>query len=224
MNDVAPAPDPALAAGDGYRFDLDGGHLALDFANTISRREAPDDSRERLTHYGRLVTWAVEAGLSTEKDAARLRAEATRRPRAAAAAMRRAVALREEIFSLFVSIARDERPPDPALRALNAALPGALAALRVGPAEGKFGWRFVHGEDDLTPMLSPVVRAAAELLTSAELARVRECGSDTCFWLFLDASKNGTRRWCDMKTCGNRAKARRHYHREKTSVRRKRPS
>jgi predicted RNA-binding Zn ribbon-like protein len=68
-------------------------------------------------------------------------------------------------------------------------------------------------------MLAPVVRAAADLATSAELSRIRECGSDTCFWLFLDRSKNGTRRWCDMKVCGNRAKARRHYQRGKSSAR-----
>jgi predicted RNA-binding Zn ribbon-like protein len=63
-------------------------------------------------------------------------------------------------------------------------------------------------------MLAPIVRAAAELLTSDDRARIRECGSETCFWLFMDHSKNGTRRWCDMKVCGNREKARRHYRRE----------
>jgi predicted RNA-binding Zn ribbon-like protein len=224
MSDIASTPPhPAAAAGDGYRFGLDGGHLALDFANTISRRESPEDSRERLTHYGRLVSWSVEAGLVSDREAERLRTVAAGRPRAAVAALRRAVAVREAIFMLFVAIARGERAPSGALDAVNAALPEALAALRVNPDDGGFGWRFVHDNADLTPMLSPVVRAAAELLTSADLGRVRECGSDTCFWLFLDGSKNGTRRWCDMRVCGNRAKARRHYHREKASTRRASP-
>jgi predicted RNA-binding Zn ribbon-like protein len=101
---------------------------------------------------------------------------------------------------------------------MNAALPEALPRC-IGTGPDGFAWRFAHDERDLAPLLAPVVRAAAELLTSDELVRIRECGSDTCFWLFLDRSKNGTRRWGDMKVCGNRAKARRHYQREKRAAR-----
>jgi predicted RNA-binding Zn ribbon-like protein len=220
MRNVEPdAIDPALAAGDGYAFEISGGHPALDFTNTISRRSAPEDSRERLTNYGRLVSWALQAGLVTAKEAERLRTKAAGQPRAAAAALRRAIALREAIFELFVTTARGKRAPAPALDAVNAALPGALASLRVGAERDGFGWQFAHDETDLAPMLTPIVRAAADLLTSDDRARVRECGSDTCFWLFIDHSKNGTRRWCDMKVCGNRAKARRHYQREKKAAR-----
>jgi predicted RNA-binding Zn ribbon-like protein len=164
------------------------------------------------------VSFGVQAGLVTAKDGERLRAEAGRRPRAATAALRRAIALREAIFSMFVAIARGERAPAAALDAVNAALPEALSALRLETERGGFGWRFAHEETDLAPMLAPILRSATDLLTSADLARVRECGADTCFWLFLDGSKNGTRRWCDMKVCGNRAKARRHYQREKRMV------
>jgi len=212
-------PDPALADDDRYEFELSGGHPALDFTNTISRRAVPEDCRDRLTHYGRLVSWGVQAKLVSAKDGDRLRRDARERPRAAAAALRRAVAVREAIFSLAVAVARGERAPAGALDTLNGALPDALSALRVEAERSGFSWRFAKDETDLSPMLAPVVRAAAELLTSAELTRVRECQSDTCFWLFLDNSKNGTRRWCDMKVCGNRAKARRHYQREKTSPR-----
>src|SRR5258705_3330428 len=126
-------PEPATAETDGYRFGLDAGHLALDFANTVSRREAPDACRERLTHYGRWVSWGREAELLTEKEERRLRAEAAERPRAAVAALRRAVALREAIFELFVALARGESAPETALDAVNAALPDALAALRLRP-------------------------------------------------------------------------------------------
>ena len=220
MNDVKSAPiDPALASSDGYLFEISGGHPALDFTNTTSRRQDPANNKERLTHYGRLVSWGVQAGLVAAKEAERLRAEAAGRPRAAASALRRAIAVRETIFELFVTIARGKRPPASALDAVNAALPAALASLRVGPERDGFGWRFAHDEADLTPMLAPIVRSAADLLTSADRARVRECGSDTCFWLFIDNSKNGTRRWCDMKVCGNRAKARRHYQRERKTAR-----
>jgi len=59
------------------------------------------------------------------------------------------------------------------------------------------------------PILTPVVRAAVELLTSADIARVRTCADGSCAWLFLDTTRSRTRRWCDMKSCGNRSKVRR---------------
>jgi len=218
-NADAPRPDPALAANDGFRFGLDALHPALDFANTISRRPVPEDQTERLTHYGRLVSWGIEAGFVAASEAERLRVEAALRPRAAAAALRRAVAVREAIFTLFSAVAGGQHAPADALDALNAALPEALATLRVDSKRDGFAWYFAPEGADLAPMLAPVLRSAADLLTGDELARVRECGSDTCRWLFLDRSKNGSRRWCDMKVCGNRAKARRHYHREKKATR-----
>src|SRR5262245_11438208 len=173
---------------DGYEFELSGGHPALDFANTASRKPDPKNNREYLTGYGRLVTWGVQAGLVSPKDGERLRAAAAERPRAAAAALGRSIALREAIFSLFVAIARGERAPAPALDTVNDALPAALALLRLEAERRGFVWRFAREPDDLAPMLAPVVRSAAELLTGDELDRVRECGADTCSWLFLDRS------------------------------------
>lgn len=84
-----------------------------------------------------------------------------------------------------------------------------------GSAPGASVSSFVWGWDDAAPALDrplwPVARSLAELLTSDELPRVRECAADNCAWLFIDTSKNRSRRWCDMAVCGNRAKARRHY-------------
>ncbi len=213
--------DPA--GDDGYVYRLAGGHPALDFANTVGRRVAPVPNVERMPTYGRLVSWSLQAGLLAGKEAQRLREAARERPRAAAAALKEAIALRERIFSIFIAAARGENPPAAAVDALNEALPKALGSLRVSSGREGFSLRFVHGPENLTPMLAPVVRGAAELLTSEDdLRRVRECGADTCFWLFLDRSKNGTRRWCDMKICGNRAKARRHHARAKSGASKKR--
>ena len=213
-------PDPARADADGFDFEISGGHLALDLANTISRRGDPADSSEHLIDFGRLITWSEKAGLVTPRDAERLRAEASARPRAAVSALRRAIGVREAIYALFEAIANHERAPAAALDTLNVALPDALSTLRVAADRRGFRWRFASPPDDLAPMLAPIVRAAAELLTSEERERVRVCGSGTCFWLFLDRSKNGTRRWCNMQVCGNREKARRHYRREKKKTRR----
>jgi predicted RNA-binding Zn ribbon-like protein len=74
----------------------------------------------------------------------------------------------------------------------------------------EYDWEWLV-DDDLVRVLWPVARSAAVLLVSEQLSRVRICDADTCRWLFLDTSKSGRRRWCDMKVCGNRAKARRHY-------------
>jgi predicted RNA-binding Zn ribbon-like protein len=145
------------------------------------------------------------------------RGEGEAHPRAAAAALARATELREAIYPILSAEARGEPVPDDALAGLNAHLPEALGALRVEPGSGGYRWRFDHGKTDLAPMLAPILRSAAELLTSPALGRVRECDSDTCWWLFLDGSKSGTRRWCDMKVCGNREKARRHHKRHKAS-------
>jgi len=204
-----------MSAAEDYRFDLTGGHPALDFANTMSRREDLGENREYLTDYGRLVAFGEQTGLVASTEARRLREEAGRHPRAAAAALRRATELREPIYQVFKARARGEPVPAVALEELNGALSEALGSLRVEAQHGGFRWGFARAETDLAPMLAPVLRSAAELLVSPDLERVRECDSGSCFWLFLDTSKNGTRRWCDMKVCGNREKARRHHQRAK---------
>ena len=72
--------------------------------------------------------------------------------------------------------------------------------------------------EELESLIWPVAKSAADLLTSERLERVRECAGGTCGWLFIDASKNHSRRWCDMRDCGNAAKAKRHYHKKRVSA------
>lgn len=200
-------------------FELSAGHLALDFANTVSGRlaSAPVD---HLTDYGRLVSWSVLAGVLTPAQGQRLRARSSSNAKAAGVVLRQAITVREAIFTMFSSIAAGKAVPGSALADLNEVLPDALSRLRVEPQGKGYSWRWSLGDEDLGAMLAPVVRAGADLLTSVQVDRVRECRADTCAWLFLDRSKNGTRCWCDMSVCGNRAKARRHYAREKAASRR----
>ena len=92
----------------------------------------------------------------------------------------------------------------------------ALSHRRLEPGEDGFAWSWKDGAaGDLRTPLWPILESAATLLTSDDLGRIRECDADDCNWLFLDRSRGGNRRWCSMKSCGNRAKARRHYRREK---------
>jgi predicted RNA-binding Zn ribbon-like protein len=186
-------------------FDVSGGDLALDLANTLSRRPTADP-REDLREYADLVEWGLQAGSIAPAEAAALRARAARSPRAARAGLARARELREAIFAVFSAVAGNRALPAPALDRVNAALPAALARLRLDRTGAL--WTWADG-GDFDRVLWPVVRAAALLLTGPDRQYVRECAARDCAWLFLDRSRNGTRRWCDMAVCGNREKARR---------------
>jgi predicted RNA-binding Zn ribbon-like protein len=189
----------------GPAFELTGGDLALDFANTLSRRPTPAP-REDLRDYADVVAWAERAKAIEPADADALRALAARNPRGARAALAEARRVREAIFETFEAVAGGRRVPPDALARVNEALAEALGRLRLGP-DGK-GWTWT-GAIDFDRVLWPVARAAARLLTGPDRALVRECGASDCAWLFLDRSRNGARRWCDMAVCGNREKARR---------------
>lgn len=198
-------------------FDLSAGALCLDFANTVSDRGGAAPI-ERLRSYADLVAWARQAGVASAVAAAGLARRGARRPEAAARALAAAIALREALFRLFAASAAGEAPPAAALATLNERLPGALGQLRVTAAAGGLGWRWAAAPGALDSIVAPVVHSAAELLTGADLAAVRECAAASCRWLFLDRSRNRSRRWCDMKVCGNRVKARRHYRRRRLAI------
>ena len=190
---------------DGYLYELTGGEFCLDFANTVDSRPT-DAARELLADYGDLVRWSLQAKAITPRVAKRLRARAIQHKRQATAVLRRARALREAIFETFSALTRGVSPPTATLDVLNEHLSNALVRRRLTHNDCTYRWEW-DTEDALDRVLWPVVQSAAELLTSDRLDRVRECGADNCAWLFLDQSKNRSRRWCDMAVCGNRVKA-----------------
>jgi predicted RNA-binding Zn ribbon-like protein len=194
-----------------WTFDRTGDHLALDFANTVSSRHT-DRPIERLPDYHALVSFARQSQLVSAAEAAHLDAWAEAEPDTAARVHDDAIVLREALHRLFSAVAAS-RPPDAAdLDVLNE----RVARLRLG---ADLAW---HWDDPAAPdaLLAAVVRGAVELATGAERDRIRVCDADDCLWIFLDTSKNRTRRWCDMKQCGNRMKARRFYERQKDERRR----
>ena len=196
-----------------------GGRLSLDFANTADWH-ANDHPVESLTSYSDLVAWSQHVGILTDHQAHRLLKKAAHRPEDATAVLERAIALREAIYRIFLAISHGRPPQAADLATFNAELSGALAQSRiVSTAEG-FAWDWAGAEDALDGMLWPVVHDAADLLTSKELDRIGQCADDRCGWLFLDTSRNRSRRWCSMEDCGNRAKARRHYERKRAARRR----
>jgi predicted RNA-binding Zn ribbon-like protein len=196
-------------------FEFTAGSLCLDFTNALGRRlEAPVDS---IRAYSDLVAWAVQAGILAPSQGQRLLERAGREPERAADTVRRAAHLREGTYLAFSRLAGGRPPPEEELQTINRLLAEALPHLRLRQAESRCRWEWLVPEGTVDQMLWPVVRSAAELLTSDRVERVRECASETCSWLFLDASRNGRRKWCDMASCGNRAKARRYYERHRRS-------
>lgn len=197
-------------------FELSGGDLALDFANSWSDRADPGS--DKLSSYEALAAWMHQAGLLPEAEAETCLDRAAARPEEAADALAAAKALREALFALFAGAARRERPRSrPAeLATLDGWLARSLAGRALHAASDGFAWGWRAEPEDADPLTTPlraVALAAAELLTSDRLVRVRECDAPNCSWLFLDRSRAGSRRWCSMESCGNRAKARRHYRR-----------
>jgi predicted RNA-binding Zn ribbon-like protein len=197
-------------------FDLTGGLLCLDFANTVDDRTEVHP-QELLNSYNDLVSWSEQAHVLTEQEAQRLLEKAARRPSEASRVLKRAIAIRETIFRIFKAVAEDASPEDEDLVSLSAAVADVQNHAQIVLKANGFIWDWAGIAGDLDRMLWPIVRSAADFLTSDELDTVRVCASDSCNWLFLDTSKNHSRRWCNMKSCGNREKARRFYSRKKSS-------
>jgi predicted RNA-binding Zn ribbon-like protein len=214
-----------------FLFEVTGGELCLDLANTIDCRPT-ESPKERLGSYADLVSWGEQAGALCGAEARRLAAAARRRPAAAVAVLRRARILREALFAIFSAVSRSNVPPEADLEMLNDELGRAMAKARITVGQGnssnrtrsvrsrpvryRYGWGGTGG--DLDRVLWPVARSATDLLTGDLLIRVRECDAGNCAWLFLDTSRNRSRRWCDMTVCGNREKAHRHYRRVRKST------
>ena len=184
-----------------------GGHLALDFVNTLGGCRG-QETKEYCKTYGALVTWAEIVGLLSPGMKKKLEDRAEREPDLAMEVWNRAVALREAIYRVVAQSPSAPSAEDLFLVSREASF--ALGRAKIVGKPGAFTWGWPDCEAELDRLLWPVARAAADLVTSTELERVRECGSERCTWVFLDTSKNGRRRWCDMSDCGNREKARRH--------------
>jgi predicted RNA-binding Zn ribbon-like protein len=196
------------------RFEFTGGNLCLDFTNTVDNRGS-ERREELLNHYSDLLSWAQEAEILTVQEAEHLQRVADEAPGRARTALQHAIGLREALYALFSSMAERRGLPGRALTILNSALREAAAHSRLAQGNRSFRWEWVMREQRLDSVLWPVARAAADLLTSEDLTFVHRCASQECAWLFLDQSKNHRRRWCEMRTCGNRAKARNYYRRNK---------
>ncbi len=179
-----------------------GGHLALDFANTVDDPLGPT-RHDHAGTYADLLSWSLRVGILDEERAALLRRAAEQTPEAADAALRRAHELREVLNDLFGAVAEGADGIATRWTRLRPFAAAAVAAAGLDTSAGPHRWWW-SGADDLAVVLHPVAAAAADLLVSADLARVKRCAR--CPWLYVDRSKNRSRRWCDMADCGTAEK------------------
>jgi predicted RNA-binding Zn ribbon-like protein len=197
------------------QFELISGSLCLDFANTVHNSGASDPGDD-LSGYHDLLSWAEQAGILT-RSATRMLASG--RYPDHFSILSYAKKTRECVYAVFSAVAAGKKPPQPALAHLNSVLKEAMPHLSLQCSHAEFDWKWDNVGDPRRFIMWNVAYSAAKLLTSDQARRVRECSGSSCTWLFLDKSKNGSRRWCDMKNCGNREKSRRHYAKVKQGLR-----
>jgi predicted RNA-binding Zn ribbon-like protein len=192
--------------------------VCLDFVNTLDDRHIKP--KELLETYADLLRFGEDSGLLPSQQVDRLFKRSYADPDGAQQALEWGRELREAIHDVFWAIMNQQAVPPAALARLNADVQGAAAHMSLVPARGAtkdgFEWSF-SDLSEFDSVLWPIARAAGDLLVSDQLPYVRACFSKSCEWFFLDTSKNHHRRWCDMTSCGNRAKVQRFYDRQKNA-------
>jgi predicted RNA-binding Zn ribbon-like protein len=191
------------------------GWLCLDFANTVGWH-ASDSPEESLNKYADLIEWSADRGIISgdTKDALLRRSE--EKPVEAQVVLEKAREVREDIYRILSDTAHGNPIKITDLKGFNKALASMLSHSRLAPYEKGLRWDWDSPPDKLDSVIWPVVKSAVDLMTSEAIKRVGQCADEKgCGWLFWDSSRNRSRRWCDMRDCGNRAKARRFYAKSK---------
>ena len=190
-------------------FRCPGGALCLDFCNTGQGLRGARQE-EWIAGFGDLIDWLEAAGAITRTQAERMHATGARSPRAARALWERAIEFREALARILLTRAEGRAPAGEDLRIIEAEYARTASFARLTPSGDGFAWTLDASAVALDAALEALVESAAGLLTSGRLSRVRRCGNSTCYWLFIDETKNCSRRWCEMASCGNLMKVRRH--------------
>jgi predicted RNA-binding Zn ribbon-like protein len=203
----------------GLNLDLKSGHPALEFTNTVSNH-ASEHPGEALFKYEDLLAWAKRVGWLPGKQVEELTHKAVSHPKEAMVVFVKSLELREAIYRIFVAQTKDKSPTEDDLATLNAVLAQLTSGAQVVHQASGFEWQWNFDETALEAPLRMIALSAVNLMTSEHLQWVGQCADeDGCGWLFVDTSKNHSRRWCDINDCGNRAKQRRYQkrvQREKT--------
>lgn len=186
-----------------------GGHPAVDFVNTVHSWQA-EPPPDYLRGFDDFLDWSLMTGVLPPTSAARFKAAPEREKTRAFDKVRE---LRRNLHGLFAALAAGDALSQKALDHLNGIIRRTAVWRRLtadhdtGSTTVCFAWEFADAP--LTAALGPVAWLAADLLENGQIERLKECAGENCGWLFIDASKNRSRNWCSMKTCGNAAKVKR---------------
>ena len=191
-----------------------GGALCLDFCNT---GQGLKNSRgeEWVPTFTDLLDWLRTSKAIDASQAERLHGIGNRSPEAATEVWRRAMELREALARVLLARTEGRRHEASDLKIIDAEYARTAPFARLEATGDGFAWAV--DAEGLEAALRPIVESAVALLTSPKLARLRRCGNSTCYWLFLDETKNCSRRWCEMASCGNVMKVRRHRARQRAA-------
>lgn len=190
--------------------ELVGGALCLDFVNTVNSRVITE--HDYLTQYSDLAEWANKVGILSPAQNLQLQKRARQDKEEAESVLQAAQGLRDLLFRIFSHSARDAEPARKDVEQLTAAYGESISKSQL-TKDGGFYQKTWKVHETLAALLSPITHSAGELLLSDELVHVKECPG--CGWLFLDTSKNQSRRWCSMNTCGARDKMRRYHNKNR---------
>jgi len=193
--------------------DFIGGDAALDFVNTVSGRD--ESPRDWLDSYTRLLEWTTLVRLLPERNLRALTRKMHDEPGAAGRALMRAKELREELFALVSAIVAGDAPPKSALTTLREHWLAGMDAHELRFENGQVIADIRADASDFDLISAMVAYRMVEHVLTQPPDRLRMCGGTNCAWVFLDSSKAGRRRWCDMAVCGNVAKAQRFYARSR---------
>lgn len=185
--------------------------LCLDFTDTVDWRNS-NRAEDQLRSYADLLSWSLKMHLLNKQEERRLRSLPENKEGVAGKVMQDAYHLREAIYRIFSAVAHERRADQKDIEVLNEHLAKSLGKLKLRSAGAQYAWAW-RDTKSADMMLWPIARSAADLLTSNDLTRVRECANEEegCGSLFLDCSKSQTKKWCSMESCGNRMKFKRYY-------------
>ena len=198
----------------GFLFELSGGDVALDFVNTVDLRPA-SEAKELIPRYDDFLAWSRQSKILNPGQEIALRKLAKADRARAERIRKKAIDARECLFRIVSNLADGGEIPEEVVRKWNRIVSESQSRYEMVPEASGFIWRRRSTPFGLDAPLWPVIHSAVQLLTGPNAARIRKCDGENCNWMFLDTSKRGNRRWCDMTVCGNRAKARSFYERQK---------
>ncbi len=183
-----------------------GNNLSLDFVNTVGNISS-ENPAEKLNSISDLIEWSKQGKLISDKEAINMLNECEKRNAESERIFQRVLRLRKSVYDIFGSVIDKEEISDKDLTIFNSELSLAMSKAEIFRHEGELIWGWTN--INLERILFSITRSAAQLLTSSDLEKLKCCSGQSCGWLFYDTSKNNRRQWCDMRDCGNLAKAKR---------------